>query len=213
MRRSIVICYWVLSELLRIKINPSIRIDLKTLATNIFRQFQVVDNFHKLPEKNTIIIANYPCNWIEYLLHSLVPKNICLMMDEGGKKFIQNVYTIDKLILLKSGKGNYNEAKREVENKIKNFSIFVYVNNNKTKFHNHHIGRLRKGIFYIAKELNISITPIIFEYVESTIGFLTNKKIRIKVGDTTNIVNVDESIKSSREYFQKNIIKFKKTLF
>ena len=67
------------------------------------------------------------------------------------------------------------------------------------------ISKLRTGLFRIAKELNISITPISIDYINAVYGIIPNQNFRICVGETFKPTEIYNDIYKVRKFFKEKL--------
>lgn len=210
MYRTFSIIYYVFNCIWRYKCLGNKEYGVLTTVPKVFSNFNIYHNFEKLPSYNSIILANYPSERLGYLAHKLVPRKLCYVSSVRGKGILSTVYSEDEMILVNdSKKKNFEKIKEMIRDKIQRYSIFVYVNDNNTRLHDYHIGKLRKGMFYIAHELGIPITPITFSYINPVFGILTKKNYYIKVGETEKVTDPKQSMKKTHKFLQNTIITFR----
>lgn len=180
------------------------------LSRSIIYDMKVIENFHELPTVNSIIICNYPVEMLEYAVQWLIPRKISVVMIDELKGFMGK-FGVDMICV--KNKKNYNPLKLAIKEKIKSRFIFSYINKPQSRLHRYDLGRVRSGIFHIAYELGIPITPIAIDCVDHYTGVILNQKFQIKVGTTEIISNPCEYIKQSKHFFRTNIKKFKNTKY
>lgn len=152
-------------------------------------------NFYKLPSHHTIFLVNYPITIMEYSAPVLLPKKICFLTSKRAKKFMDLVYEEEDYLLFDDSKGkNYELLRDNIREKIKDRSIYVYVEDIKSRYYDYDIGRMRKGMFHIAKEIGVTITPLAVDSLK------LNKKFEIRVGETQLVINPVESMKRVRSF-------------
>jgi hypothetical protein len=178
---------------------------VRNMVTKFFKDnFRFIENYWKLPKYPTIIVANYPNDKFEYIAGITIPKNIAFIMAEGMVK-IAKFNKILKYCIVKKKNGNeYNEMKEEVYKYIKNgISVFAYVSS--FSHMKGKISKLRTGLFRIAKELNISITPISIDYINAVYGIIPNQNFRICVGETFKPTEIYNDIYKVRKFFKEKL--------
>ncbi len=129
----------------------------------------------------TIYIANYPSDLLEYLIPGLFASKTALVINNASI-FIP-IFMPDRAIVVDmENPDNYLKILENVKNKIKNgFNIFSYVEKKYYKRkHKYHLTKFRTGMFRIAHELGIPITPVVATHFEPTCGIDFNKS-EIKV--------------------------------
>lgn len=179
----------------------------------IFRYLTVDANFEHLPKENSLFLVNYPDQRLEYMLQGFFPRDLCLVASDRIKNFVSLIYPKEQLILLPDGGKNFDKTKNIIKEKIQHYNIFVYINDNKTRISEYHCGKMRKGMFYIAKELGIPITPIAISHIEPICGsIIKNQTIYIRVGSTTIVTNPIQSMIDTRSFLQQNLSRFRELL-
>jgi hypothetical protein len=100
---------------------------------------------------------------------------------------------VNNLILRPAEGGSFEIVKQQIGEKYrKGLSIFTYVTSISHSIG--HLNRVRKGMFTIAKELGIPVTPIAIDYIHyNCIGAIVPQNFRISVGETFNVNSVEEA--------------------
>ena len=150
-----------------------------------------------LPSKPTIFISNYPSDFIEYTIPGLFEGKISIMLFKDAYKKLVNIFGKDRLICIDlDSKNQFQQTKNDIQDKInKGYSIYLYP---ERKYYNrkniYELTEFRSGIFHIAKELNISITPIIIDHFQFENVIFSNR-YNIYIDKSIIITNVEEDIK------------------
>lgn len=153
----------------------------------------LIHNFQNIPKKNTIFLANYPTTVVEYICFKLLPVDVAIVVANG---FIGS-WTLcfcksGQYITLKSGRKNFESLLEDIKLKIKDMSIFVYVEDQtrKKKIKGNCIAYpLRKGIFEIAHQLGITVTPLFIDRVKMRNGLIDKRPFRMLVGETSEVTD------------------------
>ena len=164
---------------------------------------------NKLPEKPTIIICNYPSSYVEYLTNHLLNSKICILLYE--KAVIQNIiisyfYTKDAILLI--GKGNqFAETQKKVRDKLtEGYSVLVYPEKHfflrKSKYD---VTSFHSGIFNIAKNIDATITPIVFDHIDHNMGLVLNNNFKIYIDRTRKIDNVEWEMDNVTKLFKRKL--------
>ena len=190
--KSILLLYKVIYVIILGNLPVKKKIIDNIISSNYKKIFAFSHNFHKLPNKNTIIVSNHPHNPIDYTAFKMLPKKIAIVAG-GLHFFVRWTCEKDEYIFYNNNKNkNFDELKLKIQDKIKNMSILVFVENYKRiKYTNNgrKVARLRTGIFTIAKELNIPITPLVIDRIHSSYGMVTEQPFRMIVGDTFDVTD------------------------
>jgi hypothetical protein len=172
----------------------------------------VSENFSDLPLKNSIIVANYPSEMTDYAAFMLIPKKTKIVIAEH-LVHLANKFGAET-IPIKKNQPNYEYFKQNIKDNIKTQSIFSYINNYPhTRLHKQDLGQIRKGIFYIAHELKIPITPIAIDTVDHTLGIISKQRFQIKVGPTIMINDPRKDIKTIKKFFKSQMKYFALTKY
>jgi len=176
------------------------------------KNFKVIHNFENIPSHPTIFLYNYVNDRIENVTCIMIPTHICPVIGLACLNFYKKV--INPCIIIKKG-GHYDVLREEIRKVYdKGISTFVYVEKVRLGIDWKKIGKIHTGVFKIAKELNITITPIVFDRIfYDKFYILKYQNYQIRVGDTFHVDDVQNSIYKTRRFFQDNIDKFKKTKF
>jgi len=63
-------------------------------------------------------------------------------------------------------------------------------------------------MFRIAKELNIPITLIAFDFVETKFHEIQKQNFHIEIGDTFKVDSIQDAIYKTRKFYNKALTKF-----
>jgi hypothetical protein len=203
----------------------------KEVCLNMFNneQIKLQHNFYKIPKHNTIFVVNYPITKLEYLVCNILPVPTCLVSSEQGNLLLNLVYDKDEFISFPSSKKrkNFNNIEKRIKKTIQNKNIYVYVENIDGKAGGEKIGHLRigsgknevrnirSGMFHIAKNNNLSITPLAVDYVHFNNNKIPNQNFNIRVGETkifSENDDIDQYIQNIKKFFKesKKIFKIQK---
>lgn len=193
-----------------LKAQPS---SLRNDITNFVQsQFVFHHNFECLPDYPTIIVSNYCFDRLENIFCILIPKDLSIVL---GELMIKRAYLhryIDNYIIVNSEKSEYQNVKNQVLEQYKQKrSIFAYVTKCPQK--SFYIRPCRSGMFRIAQELNIPITPIAFDYIHSFCGIVPKQRYEIKVGKTFKVENIDVDTRNVHKFFRQSWKEFEKRKF
>lgn len=156
------------------------------------------DNFEfkiigKIPEKPTIYVANYCSDRFENLACVLLPTTLTVVMNQNvnfHSKWVDTIETIDY-------QKNFQNVKRQVKNAIQKNSIFAYVS-----LQSFGIGKIRTGMFRIAHELDLEVTPVFISKIKlNYFGMKTNSDFFIKIGKSFRVENISEAVFDTRKFF------------
>jgi hypothetical protein len=183
------------------------------LANNINDIFlscgiKIRKNFRTLTETPTIFIANYCRDRVENAACILVPRNLSIMMQEGFSKINMSNIINRPIYVNGHGKGNFDiicEQVKEAHNEGND--IFVYIN---SPSYFNYMNKYSSGIYHIAKKLNITVTPLAIDYIDTKFGTIPNQKFYIESGDSFFVDNIKTAKYKTRNFHIKSHIKFKK---
>jgi len=189
---------------------------LSIMIQNTYRNiFHFTDNFHMLPHGNTIIVANHPHNPIDYMAYKMLPKKVAIVA--GGLHSLVNwTNNEDEHIFYNLYKSkNTKELKYKIKQKIKEMSILVFIENHKLiplNYDGRKIAKLRTGIFHIAKELDIPITPLVIDRIHQSYGSIHQQPFRMVVGETFSVVDTKLSVSHTYKFMsdQKKLMEARK---
>ena len=184
----------------------------RILVTDFFnRYFRLIHNFDKIPKKPTIFLSNYVNDRVENLSCMMLPVDICPML-ATWLKYLQKFITP---IIIRGKSGQYDLMKEKIKEMCdKGFYIFVYIEKQFSNINDETLGTLRNGVFSIAKELDIDVTPIAFDRILYSKTYMLKKQnYQICVGDTFKVSSVNESKYKTRRFLGDRIRYFKRTKF
>ena len=182
---------------------------LRAIVQHMFsRYFNLKVDITRLPDIPTIIVCNYCTDRLENLSCILIPKNMAIVM----RNTLTKVSKLDKLIqwpLYTKSKNSYNNTMNEVNKHIKEGrSVFSYVTTT-PKLGVEYIKKVRSGMFKIAKELNVPITLVAIDYIESVFGMIPRQNFSLLVGETFMVSDIQHAIYKTQRFFRHSMRKFK----
>jgi hypothetical protein len=164
-------------------------------------------NFSKLPNKPTIFVCNYCSDRLENLACILIPKNLAILMRDTLKK-ISKLHRLIKWPIYTKAKNSYENTKNEISKNIKEGrSIFAYVTKT-PRLGPTYIQDIRSGMFKLAKELNIPVTLMSIDYIDSKMGMIQSQNFHIEIGETFMVNDINESVHIAKKYFKNTLKKF-----
>jgi hypothetical protein len=180
---------------------------------SIFKKhFKLIHNFDKLPMHPTIYICNYVRDRYENIACMLIPRECAIVMIKpimkitGFDNLLQNIITRNH-----NGGGDLNNIKNQVDTHIKKgTSVFVY---GSIPSHNGMIGRVRKGMFVIAKQLGITITQVAIDYISHNVGIIPYQRFEIKIGETFHVQDPGTGSIKTRRFYKKSLREFTRKKF
>lgn len=181
---------------------------VRDLVNSVFRSnFNLKTEFAKLPSCPSILVCNYCKDRIENVACVLFPVDLAIMMRDGLKKTM-HFHKVVKWPIFTKSKGNYEDTKAQVEQHIKaGRSVFTYITKH-PKIRPDIISNVRSGTFSIAKELNVPITLVCIDYVDTHFGSIKKQNFRICVGDTFMVEDVSSSMYRSKTFFKETMKEF-----
>lgn len=216
---NIRISYGVLSNvfLARQIIPARIRKDDYTLRQQVYqifnKNFKLDLNIDLLPRnKPTIIVANYCKDRVENIACILLPVNMAIMMRTGLA-----ILGLDKMIkwpLFTEASGSYETTRNLIcGHVLQGRSVFGYVTPGKSLFLPNQIIRVRSGLFSIAKELSIPVTPVAFDYIDLFLGTIPRQNFRVHVGKPFMVTDVKQSVRDTAHFFRDKLTEFMETKY
>jgi hypothetical protein len=186
---------------------------LREDVTDLFKSaFHFHDNFGKLPDKPGIIVCNYVWDRLEHLASIIIQRNLAIIMGTKCVKMSKLNYLVKHFIITNENGNSYERMKLEIKNHIDNGRyVFAYVS--KPVTHDHYITKLRSGMFRIAKELNIPITPLAVDYIDSYYGVIPYQNFYMHVGETFYVDDVDSDMYRTRKFFTERVEYFKRNKY
>lgn len=159
-------------------------------------------NLHILERGNKacIYVTNYPIPFYNYLIATLVPEKTVVIGGKGSGMYGVSLIAKYWHGLDLNAKGNYESVCGVIRGYTsRNFNILVFVEEvhvPKNKPTLESIGRIKTGIFSIAKSLNIPVVPIYVGSIKhkrgvptSHVQYIHAKKTHIQVEKVADTVN------------------------
>jgi len=188
-------------------------LELRFSMEKIFRDiFILKTDFKNIPNCNTIFVINYPKIYYESFAILLLPKDLTIAMQDKllCKLFCDNFLYKPVYRKKKYGK-SYKDVKRQIKNRLKeNISVAGLVSTEDTK-----LSRIRTGLFRIAKELNVPVTPVVIDTIDVSPDFrIVKQNFQIYVGESfyagDNVYNDTYRV---RKLFKEKLQLFKDTKY
>jgi hypothetical protein len=177
----------------------------RSTALALYRNLHLKMNTEKLSKGCTIYVANYPTNYIEYLTHGLFCDKLCVVVHGPAVKILKYIYGKEHTISV--DKGSFDRVKKEIRDKMREgYSIFSYV---EREYHDrkdvYDVCELRSGMFSIAKELNVTMTPVCIDHLDHIMGITNDTYFQIKVGDSFIVDNIEEDMARVKKFFKEEL--------
>lgn len=172
---------------------------------------RVYDNFENLNPKPHIILMNYCSDRLESALPLIFPKPFAFFMRKAFYKTFQMKYAPIHCFYREDGH-SYESTKQQIQDLVKNQNKYVILYANLSPYiHPANGGKLRSGIFNIAKELDIPISLMAMDYIDTSWGCVWDQPIQIKIGHYFEKIT-DQSLKlimnQTRVYFRDTLKRF-----
>jgi hypothetical protein len=161
-------------------------------------------NEKDLPKEPSIIMANYPTNYIEYFAQALFGHKVCILVHAPAVKVLKYLFGEEHLIPVE--KGDFSNVEKHVAEKLKNgYHVFCYIERDYyNRKRDYQLTELRSGMFRIAKNLGTTITPVVIDHIDHVYGII-ERPFQIRVGKTQNVDNVDDTMKNVGEFFTNSL--------
>ena len=180
---------------------------IRDRLTDVFsNQFKLHKEFDKFPNKPSIFVCNYCTDRIENMASLLLPGNHAFIMRDGLKRI--QIHHLVKWPIYTKAKDNYETTKQEILHNIKSGRhVFAYVSK-PPKLRPDYISSVRTGLFSIAKQLNIPITLVCIDYIDTYFGAITKQNFRIRIGDTFMVDDVSSNVFKVKKFFKETMNEF-----
>jgi hypothetical protein len=182
----------------------------RSLCNSIVYQYLKCDTIISQPTAPTIYVTNYPANMLDFLLLGAFPPTVLLVAD-SNQSWASITSTSPIITINRKQKGNYEVLAKKVQRAIgMGSSVVAYVSNAVSAKHDTDVPKVHKGMFAISKQLQVPITPIVFDRIRlSPIGTIFNKKFSIRIGRVHTVKSVDDSMKYVQSFFSDSLKEFK----
>lgn len=169
-----------------------------------------IQDIDKLSVQPNIILCNYCHDRIENFIPLLLNKPITIMMREKlcGRFKLDVLFDVIKT----KSKNSFDETKLQIKHKIFNENKYIFVYTNESPYINrHNYGKIRSGVYRIAQELNVPITLVCFDNIDTTwYGSIKEQPFMISVGPTYYVNNIKKSMYTAKKFFRENTLKFER---
>lgn len=179
---------------------------LRNDVTRLFSSmFTFEHNFENLPKTPTILVCNYVKDRLENFACIMIPKNFAIMA--GGVLAKYKMFGLIKHLITKEKvNGSFSDIERQIKEKTqKGLSIFSYITSDYIDKKEKYIPRIRKGVFHIASNLNLPITPVYIDSIDTYCGIILKKTFKITIGETMKVANVPQAIYKTRLFYRDQI--------
>lgn len=208
---------WVVQGIASICMTYSGDKDVRRGVTKLFKDcFNLRTNFDQLSSNPTIFVVNYPYSVWDYVTVSMIPHDIAYVMSDSWITRQTWARVMNDAVFRKKKNGNsYDDVKRQIEEKMNNGkSILAYVTTKEFKNEDWtYIGRVRTGMFRIAKDLGVSITPVAIDTVHSINGVICNQNFRMHSGEPITVDDPVSAARKVRKFFVRQLRDFSDTKF
>lgn len=182
---------------------------LPIFSTFLFKyHFNTFHNLNSIYNKTPcIFVTNYPCPFYNYFISSLLPRNTIFI---GKKTHFFGIHLIsDKYYALKT-KNNYKNLLKFIQKSNQdNYNVILFAEEVHTKEKRglYQVGRIKTGIFSIAKELQIPVVPIVIGVIDNHCGIPSKYSHYIHADKSFLVDNVEDSKDKVKKLFIKHIRK------
>lgn len=155
------------------------------LLSNIDMTIDNID-FLNIPT-NTILIANYPANFVEYLLPHILfdefERKICTVITKKGNYWAKMFLDSECLIDLNEDNNNFESLSEKIKTAHEKGHIpLVYPERNfSERTDTNEIREFRRGIFEIAEREKTNIIILHIEHINHFCGFIKDNNIRVRM--------------------------------
>lgn len=186
--------------------------ELRDIVNKIYEPYIIIKkDFQKLPNEPSIIVCNYCNDRLENLACILIPKNLGIISRDGLKN---KLHRLIKWPIYTKKNNNYENTKKEILKHIsEGRSIFSFVTQYRNYEYPKYSFKVRKGLFNIAKELNIPITLVAIDYIDIENYIIKKQNFGIRIGDTFKIDDINISILKAKNFFRNTLKEFEKNKY
>lgn len=186
--------------------------DLREYIRELFSEnFRLHTELDKIPDEPCIIVSNYCKDRIENMAYLLLPGNVAITIGRGPRTI--HLCKMVKWTLYTEKSGNYQKTKEQTMGHIlQGNHVFCYITRVNFMEPNQFIS-MRSGMFNIAKELNVMIVPVLFDYVDSYMGYIPYQNFRLIAGEPFKVNNVRQDMKKVLNFFKEKMTYCMKTKY
>lgn len=182
------------------------------LRNNLLKSYgRVYENFSNLDPEPHIILMNYCSDRIESALPLVFPKPFAFFMRRAFYKTFRMKYAPIHCFYREDG-NSYESTKNQIEDIVKKQHKYVILYANLSPYiHPANGGKLRTGVFHIAKELGIPISLMALDYIDTSWGCVRDQPVQIKIGPCFKKIeenNLSSIMNQTRIYFRDTIKRF-----
>ena len=183
---------------------------LQELSYYIFNKtFRLCLDFEKMPCKPSLIVCNYCYDRLENFAAMLIPGNVVILIRDVVLKYTKLDKVLKWIIVVKK-EDSYENTRKEIAKHInEGRSVLSYITKD-PYFGPTDVRGIRSGIFKISKELNVPITPITLDYIDSNYGLIKYQNFTVKAGDTFFVEDIKDAMTTVKKFFKSSLTNFKK---
>ena len=165
------------------------------------RNFEISHNFDQLPAAPTIFVCNYVHDRYENIFCMYIPAKITIIASVEMIEYANLSTTIDAIPTNSRG-GNYELLEQKIIKVMDSRrSIFCYPQ--KPCFvEGRNYGKMRGGIFQIARAHGFTITPLYIDPIQSQCGAIFRQTIRMRVGKTAPVINAAQTMLELGKFYK-----------
>lgn len=185
---------------------------LRKVVYNIYSNLNLKLNFNKLPNYPSIFVCNYCSDRLENFACILIPKDIAILMRDTLIK-ISKLHLLIKWPIYVKAKDSYEETKIQVMEHINaGRSVFSYVSKT-PRLGPTHIQNMRSGMFKIAKELNLPVTPIVIDSIDMKFGAIPYQNFNLEIGDSFYVDDINQAVINTKKFYTERMKFFQETKY
>jgi 1-acyl-sn-glycerol-3-phosphate acyltransferase len=196
------------------------RTDLKTprpqlaarMRTCFSTYFRLHHNLHTLRRRPHLIVANYPNDRLESFAVFMLARPYAFVVKSSVERHFHMSTRVPCILTPDTEHTQaYASTKEQVEEHLAaGRHIFSYINH-PSSIHPRHYERYRTGMLRIAQELDIPVTPMAIDQLETGVGgALCDQSFQVWLGEPFYVTDVAHDLHLLQQFFRKQTTRFQR---
>ncbi len=174
--------------------------------------FRLHHNLHMLRKRPHLIVANYPNDRLESFAVFMLSRPFAFVVKASVERHFHMSSRVPCILTPDTEQTRaYASVKTQVEEHLAaGRHIFSYINH-PSNIHPRHYERYRTGMLRIAQELDIPVTPMAIDQLETGIGgALCEQSFQVWLGEPFYVTDVEHDLQLVQQFFRKQTRRFER---
>lgn len=181
-------------------------LQMRRCFASYFRLHHNLDTLRKQPH---LIVANYPNDRIESFVAWMLPCSFAYVVKQTVETNL-NMRNRVHCIVVPESPHAYAATRDAVRDAFaRGLHVFTYVNN-PSPIDARHFDRYRTGMFRIAQDLGVPVTPMTVDQLEWHNGVLHEQTFAVQLGDPFRVTDPERDLQATHRWFKRVFARFQR---